>query len=272
MTRRSGSRRVKAGLRLALADPIELYRRCGDAIAGPARTHLSNLRRSTWDSPAYQRSATSSTTPVRSRPRNSAVGVTRRRSERHPPEEPCAIVVCAERFANGAVHVPAGGSDIVERVVVQHHAASETDKIWLPNLPVHGLNRRSPAGTQMPAGFPTCTVYFPGTYPDAVVLERADLLHIGHLLLRERGPGPRRCLGGRRRWRNSGLHDRPGGDLLRRERPGYAQHDRARGHMGARRRGACGRGERRRRLPPVQQAIRRGHRSRWCCQRPTSRS
>lgn len=48
---------------------------------------------------------------------------------------------------------------------------SETGKIWLPNLPVHGLNVRSPDGTQMPAGFATCTVYFPGAYPDALVLD-----------------------------------------------------------------------------------------------------
>ena len=48
---------------------------------------------------------------------------------------------------------------------------SETGKIWLPNLPVHGLNPRSPAGNQMPIDFPACTVYFPGTYPDQVVLD-----------------------------------------------------------------------------------------------------
>ncbi len=36
---------------------------------------------------------------------------------------------------------------------------------------MHGLNPRSPAGNQMPIDFPTCTVYFPGTYPDQVVLD-----------------------------------------------------------------------------------------------------
>jgi hypothetical protein len=47
---------------------------------------------------------------------------------------------------------------------------STTDKIWLPNLPIHAIDRRSPTGFQMPTGFATCTVYFPGTYGDPLTL------------------------------------------------------------------------------------------------------
>ena len=47
---------------------------------------------------------------------------------------------------------------------------SETGKVWLPNLPTHGLNVRAAAGSPMPAGYPACTVYFPGTYVDPLVL------------------------------------------------------------------------------------------------------
>jgi hypothetical protein len=48
--------------------------------------------------------------------------------------------------------------------------ATETGKIWLPNLPTHALSRRSPGGYVMPVGYPTCTVYFPGTYPDPMTI------------------------------------------------------------------------------------------------------
>ena len=47
---------------------------------------------------------------------------------------------------------------------------SEQDKIWLPNLPTHGLNIRSATGYAMPSGYPSCTVYFPGTYVDPVTI------------------------------------------------------------------------------------------------------
>ena len=51
-----------------------------------------------------------------------------------------------------------------------------TNKIWLPNLPTHGLSPRSPLGWQMPPeflpeGVAECTVYFPGTYPSPVTLD-----------------------------------------------------------------------------------------------------
>lgn len=43
-------------------------------------------------------------------------------------------------------------------------------KIWLPRLPVRSMNFRSPSGHLMPTGFPTCRVYFPGTYVDPVTI------------------------------------------------------------------------------------------------------
>jgi len=44
-------------------------------------------------------------------------------------------------------------------------------QIWLPNLPVHSINLRGASGFQMPTGFETCRVFFPGTYRDPVVLD-----------------------------------------------------------------------------------------------------
>jgi len=48
--------------------------------------------------------------------------------------------------------------------------ASTTGKIWLPYLPVHALTRRAATGYQMPAGFPACRVFFPGTYTDPITI------------------------------------------------------------------------------------------------------
>lgn len=48
---------------------------------------------------------------------------------------------------------------------------SEPKRIWAPNLPTHALNVRSADGFEMPSGYPDCTVYFPGTYADAVTLD-----------------------------------------------------------------------------------------------------
>ncbi|MEO5724853.1 MAG: hypothetical protein ABIQ39_14305 [Ilumatobacteraceae bacterium] len=52
-------------------------------------------------------------------------------------------------------------------------AVPTLDKVWLPYLPAHALNRRAASGYPMPAGFngfPACTVYFPGTYTDPLVI------------------------------------------------------------------------------------------------------
>jgi hypothetical protein len=53
----------------------------------------------------------------------------------------------------------------------------ELDRLWLPHLPVQGLDRRPPAGWQMPAGLPACRVYFPGTYTDELVLAGPDPIY-----------------------------------------------------------------------------------------------
>ena len=50
-------------------------------------------------------------------------------------------------------------------------SVSAPRQIWLPNLPVHSVNLRGASGFQMPAGFPECRVFFPGTYRDPVVLD-----------------------------------------------------------------------------------------------------
>lgn len=46
----------------------------------------------------------------------------------------------------------------------------QTGKVFLPNLPVHPLTLRNASGFTMLPGFPTCRVYYPGTYKSAITI------------------------------------------------------------------------------------------------------
>lgn len=144
---------VKAGLRIALADPTKLYHTCDDAgqnvsidIAG---LQLSGVNVTTKCYMIGQESAQSA--------------------------EQIRYGITATRLGEIA---PSGLSGNVAPAMTTttdwwSHTSllSETNKIWQPNLASHGLDRRPAAGTEMPAGFQACTVYFPGTYVDPVVLD-----------------------------------------------------------------------------------------------------
>ena len=146
---------VKAGLRVALADPARLYEACG--AAGPtvpvalAPTTANGLGVTTR---CYyiDHQAAQAADQLR-------YGLTATRAGATPPIE-----------LSGKSYSPANPADTREWWT-STTKASETDKVWLPDLPTHGLNRRSATGTTMPAGFPACRVYFPGTYPDPIVLD-----------------------------------------------------------------------------------------------------
>ncbi len=159
---------AKAGLRLSLADPVGLYQACG--TGGPsipvelAPISMSGIGVSTKCYFIDYASAQSAD--------ELRVGVTSTQVGTAPPEELKGSSWCAPHASRTTPcdfepTDPASSSEWLTNKTLQ----SETDKIWLPNLPVHGLNRRSPAGNQMPIDFPTCTVYFPGTYSDQVVLD-----------------------------------------------------------------------------------------------------
>lgn len=49
-------------------------------------------------------------------------------------------------------------------------AESAGGSIWLPYLPSHGLNHPSPLGYMMPTWAGDCRVYFPGTYTDPITI------------------------------------------------------------------------------------------------------
>lgn len=146
---------VKAGLRVALADPVRLYESCG---AGGPTTPVSLASMSANGVSVSTRcyfidyQAAQSAEELR-------LGLVSTQAGTTPPEA-----------LSGNSFVPVDPASIDEWLT-QTTVLSETDKIWLPNLPVHGLNLRSPNGTQMPSGYPECRVFFPGTYTDQVVLD-----------------------------------------------------------------------------------------------------
>lgn len=145
---------VKAGTRVALADPAALYRTCGNA--GPsvavnlASTTMSGQSVSTKCYFLDYQTAQNSN-ELRYGLAGTQVGSS------------------IPTFLTGTRYTPADPNSANEwRSATTQF--SETNRIWLPNLPVHAVDRRSPVGFQMPTGFATCTVYFPGTYTDAITL------------------------------------------------------------------------------------------------------
>ena len=152
---------VKGGLRIALADTAALYDTCGPPD-GQAHTGIdlpmSGLKVPVKTECFFIDEAVSlATTEVRYGLAAVQVGKT----------------VPAGMLSPG--WVPTAAPPTTNEWISQTSLTSVTDKIWLPNLPTHGLSPRTPAGWPMPpefatAEFPTCRVYFPGTYPNALTI------------------------------------------------------------------------------------------------------
>ncbi|MFN8022380.1 MAG: discoidin domain-containing protein [Acidimicrobiales bacterium] len=144
---------VKGGLRTALADPLELYKTCDDAgltvpvsLAGPSlstavSTQCWKMSSALAEDPNTIRYGTATT----------QVGAT----------VPSGVV--------GTV-MPNSGQSPANKWLDVVSTGPTDDKVWLPELPTRHVNVRSPAGYSMPAGYPACTVYFPGTYIDPVTI------------------------------------------------------------------------------------------------------
>lgn len=145
---------IKSGLRIALADPARLYEACGaGGPTVPVQLAPATINGLDIETECYLIDHASAQAVDQMR-----IGLTATRAAAPIPTE-----LSGTRFTTVAPSATAAwwASTTV---------TSQTNRIWLPNLPTHGLNRRSPAGYAMPAGFPACTVYFPGTYPDPLVL------------------------------------------------------------------------------------------------------
>jgi len=146
---------VRAGLRVALADPISLYESC--RLAG------ENTQVTLASPPEFSVDVTTTCYSLGFATARNDLELRQGAVTTRVGATPPAILLGLP----SPVPTRAEPGDWLADM----RPASETGKIWLPNLPVQGLNLRSPSGTQMPAGFPRCRVYFPGTYPDPVVLD-----------------------------------------------------------------------------------------------------
>jgi hypothetical protein len=156
-----GVEAAKAGVRSALADPVALYKECDGA-------GLNNGR--TLGHPALDVPITVTCYKLES---NYAEDETKR------PYGVAAVQANAPLPAYFTTAPQTNwypGSGQVDANAWRTNDASLTrtmGKIWTPNLPVHALSPRAPSGYAMPAGYPACTVYFPGTYINPIVLNSA---------------------------------------------------------------------------------------------------
>jgi hypothetical protein len=146
---------VKSGLRVSLAEPTKLYEACG--AGGP--TVAVNLASTTTNNIGVTTKCYFIDYQTAQAANELRYGLTTTRTGATPPTE-----------LRGKSYVAAAPST-TRTWWSATTKASQTDKIWLPDLPTHGLNRRSSTAGTMPAGYATCKVYFPGTYLDPVVLD-----------------------------------------------------------------------------------------------------
>jgi hypothetical protein len=154
-TRTRSLEATKAGLRVALADPTDLFATCaGSGTGEPVQLHeltLNGTRVVTRCAPVGQVSAVVD-------------------GERHIGVAALRAGATVPAAMSGARWLPANPSSTSEWIY--HSTSTPTDdRIWNPNLPVPISSVRQSTGHAMPAGFPTCRVYFPGRYTTAITLD-----------------------------------------------------------------------------------------------------
>jgi hypothetical protein len=144
---------AKIGLRVALADPQNLYEVCNAA----GLTVGVNLPMPTLEESVV------TTCYKMDELRSEAEGVARIGA---------TTTLVGSSVPAGLFGDPFPGSGASPPDAWQSETTTDaTDgKIWLPHLPSRALNIRSPAGHLMPAGYPACRVYFPGTYIDPITI------------------------------------------------------------------------------------------------------
>ena len=146
---------VKAGLRIALSDPQALFEECNSSNSGFRDEHplaSVSLNGHSVDTLCYLQDTANALAGDELR-----VGVASTRLGTAPPVE-----------LRGSSYWSAGSEADWLGIA---SAETVTDQIWLPRLPVTSLTLENRDGRQMSEGFATCTVYFPGTYLDEVVLD-----------------------------------------------------------------------------------------------------
>jgi hypothetical protein len=154
MNKTAADEQVKGGLRTALADPGKLYLACEGGSRTTVHTIASGLpgisTTCSWLSERNERDASTISYSVATVQAGSSV----------PPDAVPQTAPASWYAASGNLDTHAWLNDKT--------STSTIDKIWAPNLPSHALSHPSKDGYSMPAGFPACLVYFPGTYNDPV--------------------------------------------------------------------------------------------------------
>jgi hypothetical protein len=154
MSRTAADEQVKGGLRTALADPGKLYMGCQGGSRTTIHTIASSITGVTttcsWLSEKNERDATTTSYSVATTQVGSSV----------PPD-------AVPQTAPASWWAASGNTDPLAWIAASKPTPI-ADTIWAPNLPAHALSHPSLVGYDMPAGFPSCTVFFPGTYTTPV--------------------------------------------------------------------------------------------------------
>ncbi len=144
---------AKGGLRTTLADPISLYKTCDLAGLTVSVSLASPGLTTPVTNKCYKMSDVQAQDPTSLR---YAIAATQ-------------VGATLPTGYSGLAYPGSGGTP--ENAWQNADSLTSTfNTIWAPYLPVHGLNQRSATPYSMPSGFPTCSVYFPGTYKDPVTI------------------------------------------------------------------------------------------------------
>ena len=223
----------QSGPRVALSDPVSLYEQCGNGgpntpirlaspqVAGPVR-HDELLLRRLRDGAVGRREALG---PGRDAGRPGAAHATEGQHLRAAQPE--------QRAGLG------------RRRGAHHHRPARSG---CRTCRVHALEPpRRRAGFAMPAGFPTCKVFFPGTYTDPITINGPTYFTSGIYYFENEikfigGASAVIGLGA-----EAGVLRRPGSGVLRHQCARHPQHQRPRRHVRVRQRRAPDRRQHRRR-------------------------
>jgi hypothetical protein len=150
---------VKAGMRTALHDPLELYRQCDEEVTPKA---VSSIEVSGVQIDTSCQLVGFANTVIGDHLRYGLVATEVGQSI------PAALK--GKKYASTAA--PADWVGLATTSFQDPGNTDAWDKIWLPDLPTHARTIRTRVeGHDMPSGFGGCKVFFPGKYVDDVVLD-----------------------------------------------------------------------------------------------------
>ena len=160
---------VKAGMRTALYDPLELYRTCDEEVTPKAISSIE-IRNLQVDTSCQLVGYA-----------NTVIGdhlrfglVATERGQTVPP------ALKGKKYATAPAAATSDWVGLTTSSFEDPGNPDAWDKIWLPDLPTHPRTLRTRVdGHNMPAAYGGCRVYFPGRYEDDIVLDRQTFFTSG---------------------------------------------------------------------------------------------